>query len=306
MLISKPEKEIIIDMKIKLTLGEKIFNAVNILFMIFFSVAALYPFLYLIARSFSVPEATFTKITVLPQGFVWENYQRVLRNPDIGTGFKNAILRTVLGTTVNIVFSVMAAYPLSKKYFPHRGMWTGLIVFTMFFSGGMIPGYLLVKRLHLNNTIWAMILPGAINTYNMIIMRNFFMSLPESLEEAARIDGANDILILMRIILPMSKPILATVALWYMVGHWNAWFDCLIYITDPSKHVLQIVLRRIVLEGTAQMLNPNSSEFASTQIVNSENIKAATIMVATLPIVMVYPFLQKYFVKGIMVGSLKG
>jgi len=293
-------------MKIKSTPGERVFNILNILFMILFSAAALYPFLYLFARSFSSPEASFTKITILPQGFVWENYERVLRNSDIGTGFKNAILRTVLGTGVNLTMSVMAAYPLSKRYYPHRSLWTGLIIFTMFFSGGMIPGYLLIKNLHLNNTIWAMILPGAINTYNMIIMRNFFMSLPESLEEAARIDGANDVLVLVRIILPMSKPILATVALWSMVGHWNAWFDCLIYITDPAKHVLQVVLRRIVLEGTAQMLNPNSSEFDATQIVNSENIKAATIMVATLPIVMIYPFLQKYFVKGIMVGSLKG
>ncbi len=293
-------------MKIKSTPGEKVFNVFNVLFMILFSAAALYPFLYLLARSFSVPEASFTKITIVPQGFVWDNYMRVFRNSDIGTGFKNAILRTVLGTCINLAFSVLAAYPLSKKYFPHKNFWTGIIIFTMFFSGGMIPSYLLIKRLNLLNTMWAMILPGAINTYNMIIMRNFFMSLPDSLEEAARIDGANDFVVLCRIILPMSKPIIATIALWSMVGHWNAWFDCLIYITEPSKQVLQVVMRRIVLEGTAQMLNPNSSEFGANEIVNSENIKAATIMVATLPIVMVYPFLQKYFVKGIMVGSLKG
>ena len=293
-------------MKIKSTPGEKVFNVFNVLFMILFSAAALYPFLYLLARSFSVPEASFTKITIVPQGFVWDNYMRVLRNSDIGTGFKNAILRTVLGTCINLAFSVLAAYPLSKKYFPHKNFWTRIIIFTMFFSGGMIPSYLLIKRLNLLNTMWAMILPGAINTYNMIIMRNFFMSLPDSLEEAARIDGANDFVVLCRIILPMSKPIIATIALWSMVGHWNAWFDCLIYITEPSKQVLQVVMRRIVLEGTAQMLNPNSSEFGANEIVNSENIKAATIMVATLPIVMVYPFLQKYFVKGIMVGSLKG
>ena len=293
-------------MKIKSPPGEKVFNVFNVLFMILFSAAALYPFLYLLARSFSVPEASFTKITIVPQGFVWDNYMRVFRNSDIGTGFKNAILRTVLGTCINLAFSVLAAYPLSKKYFPHKNFWTGIIIFTMFFSGGMIPSYLLIKRLNLLNTMWAMILPGAINTYNMIIMRNFFMSLPDSLEEAARIDGANDFVVLCRIILPMSKPIIATIALWSMVGHWNAWFDCLIYITEPSKQVLQVVMRRIVLEGTAQMLNPNSSEFGANEIVNSENIKAATIMVATLPIVMVYPFLQKYFVKGIMVGSLKG
>ena len=293
-------------MKIKTSLGERIFGVANILFMILFSIVALYPFLYLLARSFSSPDANFNKITIIPQGFLWENYARVFRNPDIGIGFRNAVVRTIVGTAVNVGFSILAAYPLSKKYFPHRSFWTGMIIFTMFFSGGMIPGYLLVKRLGLLNSMWAMILPGAINTYNMIIMRNFFMSLPETLEEAARIDGANDFTVLCRIILPMSKPILATLALWSMVGHWNAWFDCLIYITEPAKQVLQVVMRRIVLEGTAQMLNPNSSEFSAQDIVNPENIKAATIMVATLPIVMVYPFLQKYFVKGILVGSLKG
>ena len=164
---------------------------------------------------------------------------------------------------------------------------------------------MLVKQLGLLNTMWAMIIPSAINTYNMIIMRNFFMSLPSALEEAARIDGADDFKILVRIIIPMSKPILATIALWSMVGHWNAWFDCLIYITDPSKQVLQIVLRRVVLEGSVQMMNPNAAEFTD-QIVNPENIKAATIITATVPIIMIYPFLQKYFVTGIMVGSLKG
>lgn len=292
-------------MKIKKTLGERCFLTVDIIFMILFCALALYPFLYLSARSLSSADANFTKLTVLPQGFTFENYGRVLKNSDIGTGFINAVVRTAVGTIVNIAFSVLAAYPLSKKYFPHRNVWTAFIVFTMFFSGGMIPGYLLVKNLGLLNSMWALILPGAINTYNMIIMRNFFMSLPDALEEAAKIDGAGDFKILLQITLPMSTPILATVALWSMVGHWNAWFDCLIYITEPSKQVLQIVLRRIVLEGSAQMLNPNSSEFTG-QIANPENIKAATIITATLPIVMVYPFLQKYFVKGILVGSIKG
>ena len=292
-------------MKIKKTLGEQIFSGFNVIFMILFCAAALYPFLYLIARSFSSPDANFLKITILPQKFTFENYIRVFKNEDIGTGFKNAVIRTVVGTAVNLIFSILAAYPLSKKYFPHRNIWTGLIIFTMYFSGGMIPGYLLVKQLGLLNTMWAMIIPSAINTYNMIIMRNFFMSLPSALEEAARIDGADDFKILVRVIIPMSKPILATIALWSMVGHWNAWFDCLIYITDPSKQVLQIVLRRVVLEGSVQMMNPNAAEFTD-QIVNPENIKAATIITATVPIIMIYPFLQKYFVTGIMVGSLKG
>ncbi len=288
------------------TRGEKVFNAANILFMILICVTMLYPFLYLLARSLSSPEASSLSYSIIPQGFTLENYGKVLENSDIATGFKNALIRTVLGTAVNLVMTIFAAYPLSKRYFPHRTFWMGLVVFTMFFGGGMIPTYLLIKRLGMLNTIWALILPGAISTYNMIIMRNFFMALPESLEEAAQIDGANEMVVLFKVVLPMSMPILATIALWSMVGHWNAWFDALIYNTEPSIQVLQVVMRRIVLEGTAQMLNPNSSDNNFHQFVNPENIKAATIMVTTIPIIMVYPFLQKYFVKGILVGSLKG
>lgn len=288
------------------TRGEKIFNAANILFMILICVTMLYPFLYLLARSFSSPEASSLSYSIIPQGFTMENYGKVLENSDIATGFKNALIRTALGTAVNLVMTIFAAYPLSKRYFPHRTFWMGLVVFTMFFGGGMIPTYLLIKRLGMLNTMWALILPGAISTYNMIIMRNFFMALPESLEEAALIDGANEMVVLFKVVLPMSMPILATIALWSMVGHWNAWFDALIYNTKPGIQVLQVVMRRIVLEGTAQMLNPNSSDNNFHQFVNPENIKAATIMVTTIPIVMVYPFLQKYFVKGILVGSLKG
>ena len=288
------------------TRGEKVFNAANILFMILICVTMLYPFLYLLARSLSSPEASSLSYSIIPQGFTLENYGKVLENSDIATGFKNALIRTVLGTAVNLVMTIFAAYPLSKRYFPHRTFWMGLVVFTMFFGGGMIPTYLLIKRLGMLNTIWALILPGAISTYNMIIMRNFFMALPESLEEAAQIDGANEMVVLFKVVLPMSMPILATIALWSRVGHWNAWFDALIYNTEPSIQVLQVVMRRIVLEGTAQMLNPNSSDNNFHQFVNPENIKAATIMVTTIPIIMVYPFLQKYFVKGILVGSLKG
>ena len=241
----------------------------------------------------------------MPQGFSLENYAKVLENSDIGVGFKNAIIKTIIGSAVNVVGAIIAAYPLSKKYFPHRSMWTGLIVFTMFFSGGLVPSYLLVKRLGLLESMWALILPGAISTYNMIIMRNFFMSLPESLEEAAKIDGANDFVVLIKVVIPTSMAIIATITLWSLVGHWNSWFDALIYITNPDKQLLQIVMRRIVLEGTVQMLNPNAADYTSKPV-NSENIKAATIMITTLPIIAVYPFLQKYFVKGVMIGSLKG
>ncbi|MBE5040631.1 carbohydrate ABC transporter permease [Ructibacterium gallinarum] len=288
------------------TKAEKIFQIFNVIIMLLICASMVYPFLYLLARSLSSPEISSLSFSIIPQGTTLENFGKVLGNEDIAVGFKNALLRTLLGTAVNLIMTVFAAYPLSKRYFPHRTFWMGLVIFTMFFSGGLIPSYLLIKKLHLLNTLWVLIIPGAISTYNMIIMRNFFMSLPESLEEAALIDGANEMLVLFRIVIPMSKPILATIALWSMVGHWNAWFDALIYNTEPSLQVLQVVMRRIVLEGTAQMLNPNASSNNFHQIVNPENIKAATIMVTTIPIIMVYPFLQKYFVKGILVGSLKG
>jgi putative aldouronate transport system permease protein len=175
----------------------------------------------------------------------------------------------------------------------------------MFFSGGLIPIYLLVKSLGLINSMWALVLPGLISAFSLIIARNFFMALPESLEESARIDGANDIRILFSIIVPISMPIIATLTLWMAVQHWNAWFDSLIYMTDSHKQVLQVVMRRIVLQGTKDMMDVNNFDDRSL-VANPEMIKAATIMVTVMPIIMFYPFLQKYFVKGVLVGSLKG
>jgi putative aldouronate transport system permease protein len=208
-----------------------------------------------------------------------------------------------VGTSVKLVFTAMGAYVLSKPYFPHRNMWTFFIVFTMFFSGGLIPSYLLNKNLGLMNNFLVLILPGLVSAYNLVIMRNFFQSLPEEIEESAMLDGAGRLRIFWSIVLPMSKPILATVGLWLAVGHWNSWYDVLIYITDETKFTLQIVLRRILLTGSQEIM-----EFTNTtsEMISSEGLKAATIYVATLPILCVYPFLQKYFVKGINMGSLKG
>lgn len=204
-----------------------------------------------------------------------------------------------------MIATLLTAYPLSKKYFPNRVFWTGVFVFTMFFDGGLLPNYLLVRGLGLLDKVWALILPKLIVTYTMIIVRNYFMSLPDSLEESAKIDGANDFYILFKIIIPLSAPIIATVSLWTIVDNWNAWFDSLIYMRDIKKHVLQVVLRRIVLENSSQVMElvGTVSDEAPT---NPENIKAAVVMVTTIPIIVVYPFLQKYFVKGILVGSLKG
>jgi len=273
--------------------------------MVMICLMMLYPFLFLLSSSFG--GSVTMGLSLIPKAITFDGYRRVIGNPNIISGFRNTILRVILGTSLTLIFTITTAYPLSKKYFPDRSFWTGFLVFTMFFSGGLIPEYLLVRSLGIYNTIWALVLPGLISTYNMIIMRNFFMSIPAELEESARIDGANDISILSRIIIPVSGPIIATVLLWTMVGHWNAWFDSVIYISSSNKQVLQQILRRIVMEGSMQLVQMgNFSESMDTGQINTDTVKAATIMTATIPIILVYPFLQKYFVKGIMVGSLKG
>lgn len=282
-----------------------LFDVLNYILMIILCISILYPFLYLITLSLSSGNISFTKIRIIPYDISLANYAQVLSSRSIVSGFYNSIMRTIVGTMATMFATLFAAYPLSKKYFPHRKFWTGFIVFTMFFSGGLIPSYLLIKSLGLMNTRSALILPGLISAYNMTIVRNYFMSLPESLEESARIDGANDVVILFKIIVPISVPIIATVGLWTAVGHWNAWFDAMIYITDSRKQVLQVVLRRITLEGRQELLDL-SGGVEDTASLSPETIKAAVTMVTIVPIIMVYPFIQKYFVKGIMIGSLKG
>ena len=252
--------------------------------------------------------ATKGGLLLYPKDLTFDNYARVIGNRYIWLGYRNTIIRTVIGTVLQLFFTSMGAYVLSKKFFPHRTFWTLFIVFTMFFSGGLIPNYLLVKELGLLNTYASMILPGLISAYNMVIIRNYFQSLPEEIEESCLIDGAGRFRIFLQFVLPLSKPILATVALWLAVGHWNSWFDVLIYISDDTKFTLQIVLRRIILTGSKEILDTSAAASAAQNesVVSSEGLKAACIYVTTLPILCAYPFVQKFFVKGIMIGSLKG
>lgn len=252
--------------------------------------------------------ATKGGLLLYPKALTWDNYAKVISNRYIWIGYKNTLIRTTIGTTLQLFFTAMGAYCLSKKFFPHRTFWTFLIVFTMFFSGGLIPNYLLVKNLGLLDTYASMILPGFISAYNMVIIRNYFSSLPEEIEESCLIDGAGRCRIFLQIILPLSKPILATVALWLAVGHWNAWYDVLLYVSDDSMFTLQVILRRIIITGSKEILDTDIASRASEadSMVSSEGLKAACIFVTTLPILCVYPFIQRYFVKGIMIGSLKG
>ncbi|MDO3411927.1 carbohydrate ABC transporter permease [Saccharibacillus sp. CPCC 101409] len=289
----------------KPTRGNQIFQAVLIVFMILLCIVMLYPFVHMLSISLSTPaESLRTGIHLYPREVSFYAWERVLSRSDIWIGFGNSVFRTVVGTICSIVFMSMGAYPLSRKYLPHRSFFTMLIVFTMFFSGGLIPTYFLIKNLGLIDTRLVYIIPGLISTFSMLILRNFFQAIPEEVEDSAKIDGANDLQILFRIIMPLSLPVLATLSLWSAVGHWNAWFDAVLYIQDPAKQVLTTFLRRVVITG--EDVSIFSSDSQSAVLGYAEPIKAATLMFTALPIIVVYPFLQKYFVKGTMVGSLKG
>jgi putative aldouronate transport system permease protein len=289
----------------RLTRGETIFQFINAVFIIAFSLTILLPFIHLLSISFSPPgEAARWGLKLLPAHPTLSGYRKVFISESIWRGYMVTTLRTVVGTAFSLILTALGGYVLSKRYIPHRVFWTSIIVFTMFFDGGLIPKFLLVRSLGLIDSFWALILPNAIKAFHVLIMRNFFMTIPISLEESARIDGTSDLRILASIMMPLSKPVLATVGLWIAVFHWNSWFDCLVYIRDPLKFVLQIVLRRIVLTGADEASVTLIMD--DTEISSTETVKAASIFVVTVPILCVYPFVQKYFVRGILVGSLKG
>ncbi len=289
----------------KLSRGERAFGVVNLTLLSVIALLCLYPFVYTLSLSLSTAsEASRDGFHLYPREVSLVSYKMVLTNPNIVTGYINTLTRTILGTVLTLLATCVAAYPLSRREMPHRAMLTFLIVFTMLFNGGMVPGYLLIKNLGMINTVWALVLPGVLTAFNIIIVKNFFRSLPESLVESARIDGAGEWTILFRLYIPLSKPVLATVALWTAVAHWNAWFDALLYITDDKKQVLQTFLQRIVIESSTQLMELGVTDTSVIQF-TGETIKAATIIVTILPIICVYPFLQKYFVKGIMLGGVK-
>lgn len=284
--------------------GDIIFDCINYLILAIFSFSILFPFWNLFIQSISSPDAGIVDaLQMWPKKVSAFNYKYVLSNKYIWSGYRETLIRTVAGTVLSLLLTSMGAYVLSKKNLPHRNFWTTVVLIPMFFSGGMIPSYLWMVKLNLINNRLALILPGLVSSYNLIIMRNFFMAIPEGLEESAQIDGAGSIRIFFSIVLPISKAVLATVALWVMVGHWNAWFDATIYMRDADKLPLQVVLRRILMEGTQQIMDMNSTD---TNHVTPDTLKAATTFVCMIPIMCVYPFVQKYFVKGVIVGSLKG
>lgn len=290
--------------KIKKSQGAAIFDTVNVTLMIVISLCMLYPMLYVIFASFSDPTA-FTKhsgLLLSPAGFSLESYKLAFENPMLFRGYLNTIIIILVSVTLSMILTSLCAYVLSRKDFKLRKFCTVAIVITMFFSGGMIPFYFTVKDLGLENSMWSLILPTAINTFNMIILRTSFESIPSALVESASIDGAGHWTILFRIILPLSKATLAVLVLYYAVANWNSWFNAMLFINDREKYPLQLVLREILITSDTSSMTAGESdrEFIG------ETIKYAIIVISTVPILCIYPFLQKYFAKGVMVGSVKG
>ncbi|MBT2657128.1 carbohydrate ABC transporter permease [Bacillus sp. ISL-18] len=288
----------------KETIQSKIFKVINVIILLFVVYVTLFPFLNVVAQSFSgQAEINAGKVTLIPKGFNLTTYQTILHDKTFWTSYRNTIIYTVLGTLISMVMTTMFAYVLSKKRLMGRKFFTSMAIFTMFFNGGLIPNYILIKNLGWTNTIWAIVIPGAISIFNMLIMKSFFEAMPEELEEAAAIDGSSTYGTFLKIILPLSKPILATMVLFYAVGSWNSWFGAFLYLDNSNMFPVTLYLRNLLAGATSGQSAGATSADDLQQI--GANIKAVTMVLTVLPILMVYPFVQKYFVSGIMLGSVK-
>lgn len=279
------------------------------IFLLFCGIVVFLPLLFVVSASFSSPTAIGNgEVYLLPVDFSLKGYQAVVTSQRIWQGFGNSILYTTLGTFINIVMTMLAAYPLSRSDLKARGVIMKMFTFTMLFSGGMIPNYLLMNRLKMLNTVWVMVIPGAISVYNMIVARTYIInSIPNELFESASLDGCTDDRYLVSVVLPLSKPIIAVLVLWYAVGHWNAYFNAMIYLQDKSMSPLQIVLREfLIVEDMSEANIATNIEEYMEQLYMKNLYQYSLIVVSAVPVMLLYPFIQKYFVKGIMLGSIKG
>ncbi|WJH32677.1 carbohydrate ABC transporter permease [Paenibacillus sp. CC-CFT747] len=285
---------------------EQRFDAVVNVLAVLILIVVLYPLIFIVSASFSDPALVLNgEVYLLPKHITLEAYKNVFQNQKIWNGYGNTIIYTTVGTAINLLMTTLAAYPLSRRDLPGRGVIMFFITLTMFFSGGLIPSYLLVKSLGMVNTMWALIIPGAIATYNLIVMRTYFQSsIPWEIQEAAHIDGCSNWKLLTHVILPLSKPILAVMVLFYAVGHWNSYFNALIYIRTKELYPLQLVLREVLLVSQADAVD--SSVGMESKILLAESVKYVVIIISSLPVLVMYPFVQRHFVKGVMIGSLKG
>ena len=298
----KEAKQMSVRSQIKRSPGSRAFDMVVVLIVTLITIACFYPMLYVLMASFSDPIRLMNNRSplIIPLGWSTAGYSIVFHNPNTWMGYKNTLIYVVCGTALNMLMTTIGAYALSRPSFTGRKAITFFIVFTMYFNGGLIPNYMLLRELKMLNTMWALLIPGAIGTWNMLILRTAFKGVPSSLEEAAIIDGANDFQVILRVLLPVSKASMAVIVLFYAVGHWNAWFNAMIYLPRARElYPLQLFLREILIAS-------NTVEGASEIDFSADLVKYCTIIVSTLPILCLYPFLQRYFVKGVMLGSIKG
>ncbi|NQX63584.1 carbohydrate ABC transporter permease [Paenibacillus qinlingensis] len=286
---------------IRSSFGGKLFDAANVLFLALITLLTLYPFWDSLLVSITpMQESMSSSLHLYPKAITFEAYTYILGLKQLWVSYKVSVIITILGTAISMIATTMAAYALSKKQLPGGRIIMFMIVFTMMFSGGIIPNYLVVKQLGIINTMWSMMIPAAIQTYNLILMRSFFSSVPESLEESARIDGCHDFGILLRIIVPLSLPAIATISLFYAVSKWNEFFTAVMYVTDKEIWPLQLFMRSMLIDNEAAFQSGGDSPFLLGQ-----SIKMATIMISTIPVMLIYPFFQRYFVQGVTLGAVK-
>ena len=297
-------------MVIKESFGDRVVNIVIYIILTVFFLLVLYPLLYIIAASVSDPKYVQSgQMWLIPMGFTLEGYARVFVNPDVLNGFKNSLIYTGFGTLAQLVCTLTAAYALSKKKLPGRRIFSFLILLTMYFQGGLIPTYLLYKNLHIINKVWVMVLPGLVGVYNLIIARTFFATgVSPELEEAAYIDGCSTTRSFISIVLPLAKPTVAVLALYYIIAHWNAYFSAMIYLTNPKMYPLATVLQNILVRNqlSSSLLDLGTGADIAAKVRMGNLIKYSVIVVSSIPLIMLYPFIQRFFVKGVMIGSIKG
>jgi putative aldouronate transport system permease protein len=294
--------------KIGETRGDRIFTVCNYIFLSLLVLSVLYPLIYVLSASLSSTNAVASgRVWLFPVEFSLLGYKKIFEYSKIWTGYGNSLFYMVVGTTVNVVLTILAAYPLSRRDFYGRGIFMFLFVFTMMFNGGLIPNYLLVQDLGLLNSRWALIIPNALSVFNVIITMSFFKStIPNELLESAQLDGCNDFKFLFKVVLPLSAPIIAVISLFYAVGHWNSYFGALIYLRDASLFPLQLILRDILVQNSVDPSMMGDATQLANKIGLQQLLKYSLIVVSSLPVLIAYPFVQRFFVKGVMIGSLKG
>ncbi|WP_078393722.1 carbohydrate ABC transporter permease [Shouchella patagoniensis] len=294
--------------QVKRTKGDKVFDAVNMFMLTLGCLIVLYPLYFIVIASISDPNRIFAgDVLFLPKDMTLDGYKRIFQDPGIWNGFKNTFLYSSLGTAISVSLTVTAGYALSRKDLAGRNVIMAFLLVTLFFHGGMIPTYLVVRDLGMVNTVWAMVIPNAVGLWNVIICRTFFQtSIPKDMLEAAQIDGCNDCKFFSKIVVPLSKPIIAVMVLFHVVTHWNSFFDALIYLNNDSLYPLQLILRNLLIQSEVSSQMIGDVESNQAQLAVAEQIKYGVIIVSSIPLLILYPFLQKYFVKGVMIGSIKG